>query len=273
MDDVTELPTTRLRTRRTPVCGRGRRAPRGESLERRVEVELLGLAPRLSHGGGRVLGTGLSAGSVLAELGDPVRMDDGRIGARGDHDEVAVPRGEVLERREELLLLRAELHALDALLGLPGGQVEPVDELELLRARGLTARARGRRDDGAPPRPRRTRRRGTSRARRAAAPLRCSRASGSRSRAARSSRPAATRASSGASSAGRSGACSTTQRSTAARESRRNGTSWQRERIVSGNGPSSSATRTSVAYSGGSSRSLSSAAAASSFSSCASSSR
>ena len=53
---------------------------------------------------------------------------------------------------------------------------------------------------------------------------------------------------------------------TARSESRRNGTSWQRERIVSGSGPSSSATSTITAYSGGSSRSLSSASAASSFS-------
>ena len=53
--------------------------------------------------------------------------------------------------------------------------------------------------------------------------------------------------------------------STAPRDRRRNGTSWQRERIVSGNGPSSSATSTSVAYAGGSSRSLRRLAAASSF--------
>ena len=50
-----------------------------------------------------------------------------------------------------------------------------------------------------------------------------------------------------------------------ASESRRNGTSWQRERIVGGSGPSSPATRTMTAYGGGSSRSLSSASAASSF--------
>jgi hypothetical protein len=48
-------------------------------------------------------------------------------------------------------------------------------------------------------------------------------------------------------------------------DSRRKGTSWQRERIVSGRGPMSSATRTITAYAGGSSRSLSNASAASSF--------
>ena len=58
-------------------------------------------------------------------------------------------------------------------------------------------------------------------------------------------------------------------RASRARDSRRNGTSWQRERIVSGIGPRSSATSTITAYGGGSSRSFSSASAASSFSRCA----
>ena len=63
----------------------------------------------------------------------------------------------------------------------------------------------------------------------------------------RSSRPPATRASAVASSSASSGACSVSHARTARSESRRNGTSWQRERIVSGSGPSSSATSTIVA--------------------------
>ena len=67
------------------------------------------------------------------------------------------------------------------------------------------------------------------------------------------------------SSSGNSGARARTASRTAVSERRRNGTSWQRERIVSGNGPRSSATRTITAYGGGSSRSFNSASAASSF--------
>ena len=73
-----------------------------------------------------------------------------------------------------------------------------------------------------------------------------------------------------ASSASSSGARSRSSVRTAASDSRRNGTSWQRERIVSGSGPRSSATSTITAYSGGSSRSLSNASAAASFIVCAS---
>src|SRR2546426_522171 len=80
--------------------------------------------------------------------------------------------------------------------------------------------------------------------------------SGSRSRAARSSRPDASRASEAASSGSSPGARASISSRIARSESRVNGTSWQRERIVSGNGPRSSATRMMTTYGGGSSRSL-----------------
>ena len=92
---------------------------------------------------------------------------------------------------------------------------------------------------------------------------------GSSRRSARSSRPLATRAIEVASCSESSGARASTSARTARSESRRNGIAWQRERIVSGSGPTSSATSTITAYSGGSSRSFSSASAASSFSRCA----
>src|SRR5207244_3900455 len=66
-------------------------------------------------------------------------------------------------------------------------------------------------------------------------------------RPARSSRPPATRAIETACSSESSGARSRTSFNTARSESRRNGTCWQRERIVSGSEPSSSATSTITA--------------------------
>ena len=87
------------------------------------------------------------------------------------------------------------------------------------------------------------------------------RAAGRRGRGARLQAARATRPRSGSSPGARASISSRIARS----ESRVNGTSWQRERIVSGSGPRSSATRTMTAYGGGSSRSLSSASAASSF--------
>ena len=51
-------------------------------------------------------------------------MDGGAVGADRDDDEVAVPRGELLELREQLLALGAALRALHALLGLARRQLE-----------------------------------------------------------------------------------------------------------------------------------------------------
>ena len=85
-------------------------------------------------------------------------------------------------------------------------------------------------------------------------------------RSTRSSRPPATRASVVCSCSDEPGAREATSSRTVFSLSRRNGTSWHREGIVSGNGPRSSATSTITAYGGGSSRSLRSASAASSFS-------
>ena len=95
-------------------------------------------------------------------------------------------------------------------------------------------------------------------------------ASGSSRRATRSSRPAATRATAVSCSGVRPGASRSASARTARSDSRWNGTSWQRERIVSGIGPSSSAASTTTAYGGGSSRSFSRESAASGFSRCAS---
>jgi hypothetical protein len=72
-------------------------------------------------------------------------------------------------------------------------------------------------------------------------------AAGSSSRSARSSRPEATRAIEVTCSSPSSGARARTSSRTARSESRRNGTAWQRERIVSGSGPTSSATSTITA--------------------------
>jgi len=86
--------------------------------ERQVEVELLELAPALPDDLGCILGVGRrGAAGVLAELGETVGVHDGRLGAGGDHDEVAVPRRELLEREQDLLMLGAALCPLDMLLG------------------------------------------------------------------------------------------------------------------------------------------------------------
>ena len=67
--------------------------------------------------------------AVLGQLGEPVVVDDRALGARGDDDEVAVPRGELLEREQDLLPLGAALGALDVLLGLAVGQARARERL------------------------------------------------------------------------------------------------------------------------------------------------
>ena len=52
-------------------------------------------------------------------------MDGRAVGADGHDDEVAVPRGQLLELREQLLALGAALGAPHALLGLARGRSRP----------------------------------------------------------------------------------------------------------------------------------------------------
>ena len=78
-----------------------------------------------------------SSGRVLAQRLQPVRVHDGLLGPGRDDDQVAVPRCELLERREQLLALRP---ALDA--------AQP-----LLRPRGRSARSPRARPRRAPSRP------------------------------------------------------------------------------------------------------------------------
>jgi hypothetical protein len=127
-------------------------------------------------------------------------------------DQVAVPRCELLERRQQLLALGAAGRPAQPLLGVACREVEPLDRRLLLLLR-----------------------------------LRPALTSTVEQRSARSSRPEATRAievaCSSLSSGARARICSRTARS----DSRRKETDWQRERIVSGSGPTSSATRTITA--------------------------
>ena len=237
-----------------------------ERLEQQVgvEVELLRLAPRLPHERSaasaapspatrRVLACRSSSRSAFATAASAPAATTTRSRYHA---------AEIVERREELVLLRAEARAPDALLRLAGreGRARRPACCSLL-ARRRAARAAGRDEhDGRRVAAGRTPRRDRRPRAAARSAARCARAASSSSRAARSRRPPATRASSRDLARPRARApAPASHASTAPRESRRNGTSWQRERIVSGSGPSSSATSTSVAYAGGSSRSLSSA--------------
>src|SRR5207248_11779823 len=66
---------------------------------------------------------------VGAELLEPVDVHDGRLGACGDDDEVAVPPLELFERGEELVPLGAALCSAHALLGLTAAPLEDGDRL------------------------------------------------------------------------------------------------------------------------------------------------
>ena len=191
-------------------------------------------------------------------------MDDGRLRAVRDHDEVAVPGAEVVQRGEHLGLLGAELGTSHALLGLAGRKLDAVDGLLLAlaglcpeRIGGIEDHAgRGGRVEGGVPI------RAARRVEKRVAACPCRLVEEPR----RPVEPAAGHATQHADLRRREpGALAEIHSATAARDSLRNGTSWQRERIVSGSGPSSSATSTSVAYAGGSSRSLRRLAVASSF--------
>src|SRR5919201_191536 len=85
----------------------------------RVHLELLRVAPGLPDDLTRALGAGEPLRRrVLAQRLQPVGVDDRALGPRADDDEVAVPGRELLERRQELLALRAALRAPHALLRL-----------------------------------------------------------------------------------------------------------------------------------------------------------
>src|SRR5581483_8713702 len=89
----------------------------------------------------RTASAALSA-RVGAQLAEPVDVNSGRFRADGDDDEVAVPRLELLELREQFLALRAALRAAYALLRLAGGQLERRDVRFLDRPRLGSALAR-----------------------------------------------------------------------------------------------------------------------------------
>src|SRR5581483_5162570 len=115
-------------------AGRGELAakPEEEGLERERggELELLGLAP----GGADDLAGPLGRLQALerrvgAQVVEAVHVDRRRLRAARDDDEVAVPPLELLERREELVPLRAPLGAADPLLRLAARQLEHGDGL------------------------------------------------------------------------------------------------------------------------------------------------
>jgi hypothetical protein len=66
-------------------------------------------------------------------------VDDRALRLRADHQEIAIPRRELVERRQELLALRPARGAPDALLGLARRQLEPFERLlrGLARASGM----------------------------------------------------------------------------------------------------------------------------------------
>ena len=96
--------------------------------ERRRDLQLLRLPPGRTDELARVFGGvhSLERG-VGPQLLQPVDVDGRRLRAGGDHDEISVPRLELLEQREELLALGAALGAPHALLRLPPRQLEGLD--------------------------------------------------------------------------------------------------------------------------------------------------
>src|SRR3990172_1870531 len=227
--------------------------PDEERFERelRVEIELLERPPGLPHGLGcapRVLGP--LGGGVRAQLLEPVRVDDGALRAGRDDDEAAIPRGELLERGEQLLALGPALGALQPLLQLALRQLLPLGLALLVVPRPLPPAIPSRAPPARPPRAR------AAPSGAAAAPpganpgsrygprapasraVLCPAALGSSSLRARSRRPAATRASAVTSAGARPGASATIHSRTALSRRRREGASWQRERIAGGSGAS-----------------------------------
>src|SRR5580765_5722263 len=138
----TPVVASRFPSRRTAALGRRRRAgelalePDEERLEGqpRLELELLVEAPRLADGfRGRLRTRKPLDTRVLAQLVEPIDMRRGRLGPRGDDDEVAVPRLELLEAKQDLLALGAAHRPPRPLLLLATRKVE----LLVLRLRTL----------------------------------------------------------------------------------------------------------------------------------------
>jgi len=71
---------------------------------------------------------------------------DGAVGTGRDDHEVAVPRCELLERREQLLPFGSPLCPANPLLGLPGGEIATFEELLLPVLRGRAALGCSRQD-------------------------------------------------------------------------------------------------------------------------------
>src|SRR5207302_9790208 len=78
---------------------------------------------------------------VDGELRCPVGVDYGPARTDGADDEIAVPGGELLQRRQQLVALRAPLRPPDPLLGLAHRQVERLDVPLGLLLRGLATLA------------------------------------------------------------------------------------------------------------------------------------
>src|SRR5438128_10225898 len=96
--------------------------------ERRAEVELLEGAPGLADELAGALGAGEAVGrSVLFEHVAAVGMDDGALGADRDHDEVAVPGCELLQRCEQLFAFGAAGGTTHSLLCLAGWKIEQLE--------------------------------------------------------------------------------------------------------------------------------------------------
>ena len=251
-------PLMRWKTR----ASAGRRAPRAPARRR--------LNSSSARQVSRTASAARSAPSARSRVASSAAARAGRrgrppLGADGDDDEVAVPGGELLERREQLLALGAALRPLAPLLGLARRQLEASSSAS---ASSFAARRAPRRlEQRAPRRPARTRLAvdGARRREQLLAPRPPpGRAAARRGRAAR--RDARERRPLGLVEPRRArGEHSRTDRS----DRRRNGTSWQRERIVSRQRAELVGDEHDHGVRGGSSRSFSSASAASSFSRCA----
>ena len=206
--------------------------------ELRRQVELLQHAPRVPHLLGRALRAEQPlARRVLAQQRQLVEVDRRLVGADGDRDEIAVPRGELLDLREQLLALGAARRALHLLLGVARRQ------LELRRCAPPPAHAPRRRvacafaSSAAAASPGVERRVAIHRARlldqqlaalgrlRIEQPLEPVEPAGGDARERARARRRRAR-----------GARASTRSRIARSDSRENGTSWQRERIVSGSG-------------------------------------
>ena len=102
--------------------------------ERRLQLELLQLAPGLPDELGRGLGRSRALGRrVLSQRIEVVDVDRGALGAHGDGDQVAVPRAQLVEHEQQLLALGAAGCAPQPLLRLARGKLLA---LELLLGRG-----------------------------------------------------------------------------------------------------------------------------------------